>query len=1370
MKIINRILSLILTAGFAMQTIGTVTYANDESLQEIYNKILFSERFEEEEFLKVIGAFQCMRIEKAENISVDGNSADWNRYFGVKMPTLESQYQVYMTDGREKDVNATAKFAYDNENFYFFVSAEDDNHVYFTTEDKYWSGDGLQVAISGMEESYGTEIGMIHNTELNQGQIFGLSAEQSSKIKLSTSQYQTNTIYECAIPWDLKFANGMPEAFKFSIIINDNDGYGRRYCVELAPGIAEGKTNAEFPVLELANENKTWYGWTENDLSADMGEEIGFDSYIVNSSDEEQAFTVSATYSDKKEQISVPAHSGIHYRMTKQYDGLSEVGEHSETITIEDNNGNKTETICNFEIYEIPATLEEALAVLEKAKKQQEELKVLLDECHAKGITTDYESVAYNTFELFTGYLENEDIPRRDFDLIFYTERCLDEIYETAVTDLKAYLSNEKEPFTVPRYVTSPVEIDGFSTYATTDNHGKIEKRPVFFIGYGHFSGAYEAIPYFNEKFAINTVQIEAGTTTILGDAPEILGWNQMTSGNPSGSRGVDSNVVTEGNYSFKMAMQSPYADNYFYTAWQDVTVTPGKIYTLKGKVKAQNASCVYVSANNWDDKSMQEGTFDWRDFEVIYVAPAGKTRTTIRLGCYNTTEGAWFDDLSFTDNETGEELLVNGGLEKNNEIISFTPHTVEHSINILKNADENNIAMCVLISPHYFASNISKLYPELNRGFHFYNVNDPRVREIYERYIRVYIGAIKDYKSLKVICLTNEPQFHVEEYGDAYLQPWRDYLRKVYNHDINALNAAYRTDYTSFDDVGFTIDSTERVAINYDLDDFTTQEFARWHKWMTDIIHEIAPGIPVTTKNMGYAYDSIYSDLQNKGMNQQDYAEFLDVNGCDADNYLVRLIEPLRKMFWYDYMTGIKAAPVFNLEDHITMDNVKDYSVDNANYMTQDIWQGAVHGRAWTDIWAWQRDTLSPDFTYKDSCINYRPDSVYKISKASMDLNRLAYEITAIQNYPREVGVLYVDAATQYDTTAMHACYEFYAGAIYNGVKPHLIPDRQLEQMHNYKVIVVSQVTYAQKEVLEELKKYIDNGGRVIIYGKNSLKLDEHNLPNDEELVNYIYENSEVFDYVGEVRAGIVPGGEGAYEHMKQIFKEENIPHVDVIDATTGENAYKTEVNLGVYNGKLIINLVNYVEDRTVNIYVNGVKVEKAKELRDGLDYGENIILKKFIPILLQVDMGTPFIDTFNHWSKDTVKNLADKGIIKGVSESHFKPDDSISRAHFLLLLTRASGTELPEYNAENPEFRPNDKITREEMCEMLVKFYESSNGIIAHNNQISFSDIVGNAEIISKAVSVGLMEGRDDGTFDSFGNATRAEAATVIARYLLL
>ena len=148
----------------------------------------------------------------------------------------------------------------------------------------------------------------------------------------------------------------------------------------------------------------------------------------------------------------------------------------------------------------------------------------------------------------------------------------------------------------------------------------------------------------------------------------------------------------------------------------------------------------------------------------------------------------------------------------------------------------------------------------------------------------------------------------------------------------------------------------------------------------------------------------------------------------------------------------------------------------------------------------------------------------------------------------------------------------------------------------------------------------------------------------------------------------------------------------------------------------------------------------------------------------------------------------LAQDGIVKGVSESRFAPNKKLTRAEFLSLLMRGiqvtGKNELPMdvdvsswYATEvakavaagvisTDAFRPNDFITREEMCQMLVKGYEYAKGTIEQGDVASFTDrsLIGDFDTVSKAYTLGLMQGRDDGSFGPQSGATRAEAAVLL------
>ena len=123
-----------------------------------------------------------------------------------------------------------------------------------------------------------------------------------------------------------------PEKILFNILANDNDGDGRRYCAELAPGISEGKTNVLFPVLELVTNEKDWYGWGQvrgGTNTYENAENI-YDCFIVNHGDAEKKFTITSNISDDTYEVTVPAHSGVRKEFKNTF---TEMGDYDISFT-----------------------------------------------------------------------------------------------------------------------------------------------------------------------------------------------------------------------------------------------------------------------------------------------------------------------------------------------------------------------------------------------------------------------------------------------------------------------------------------------------------------------------------------------------------------------------------------------------------------------------------------------------------------------------------------------------------------------------------------------------------------------------------------------------------------------------------------------------------------------------------------------------------------------------------------------------------------------------------------------------------------------------------------------------------------------------
>lgn len=185
-------------------------------------------------------------------------------------------------------------------------------------------------------------------------------------------------------------------------------------------------------------------------------------------------------------------------------------------------------------------------------------------------------------------------------------------------------------------------------------------------------------------------------------------------------------------------------------------------------------------------------------------------------------------------------------------------------------------------------------------------------------------------------------------------------------------------------------------------------------------------------------------------------------------------------------------------------------------------------------------------------------------------------------------------------------------------------------------------------------------------------------------------------------------------------------------------------------------------------------------------------------------IERSKTFDDIDTHWAQSYIEQLASKLIIDGVTDTAFQPDRNITRAEFAALVVRSLGltsvtgsTYFDDVDSsdwfdgvvgaaakagivdgyEDGTFRPNAQITREELAAMVVRAYEYAGGEVSLSSSevkqvlSKWSDadrIVWGHEEVAKAVAAGLMDGMTTTTLETYGQATRAQTAAMLKRYL--
>lgn len=174
-------------------------------------------------------------------------------------------------------------------------------------------------------------------------------------------------------------------------------------------------------------------------------------------------------------------------------------------------------------------------------------------------------------------------------------------------------------------------------------------------------------------------------------------------------------------------------------------------------------------------------------------------------------------------------------------------------------------------------------------------------------------------------------------------------------------------------------------------------------------------------------------------------------------------------------------------------------------------------------------------------------------------------------------------------------------------------------------------------------------------------------------------------------------------------------------------------------------------------------------------------------------------FTDIADHWGKDAILFTVEKGLFNGVTETTFEPDGKMTRAMLATVLYRmenqpegaaeagfvdvkadawyaegvnwAAGAKLVNGVGEN-KFAPDDNISREQLAAMLYRYAQFKKYDVSKQGDLAqFTDHakVGDwaKEAIVWAVGSGIIQG-DNGSINPQGEATRAEVATMLQRFL--
>lgn len=260
-------------------------------------------------------------------------------------------------------------------------------------------------------------------------------------------------------------------------------------------------------------------------------------------------------------------------------------------------------------------------------------------------------------------------------------------------------------------------------------------------------------------------------------------------------------------------------------------------------------------------------------------------------------------------------------------------------------------------------------------------------------------------------------------------------------------------------------------------------------------------------------------------------------------------------------------------------------------------------------------------------------------------------------------------------------------------------------------------------------------------------------------------------------------------------------VPTVPVVSSSAEASTVKVDLPAGVGSDSVYVTVpVSGTNPGTVAVLVKADGTEEVVKKSVLVD-GKLIVPVEDGATVKIMDKSTGFSDTNDHWagSNGAVAFVTSHGLFEGVGDGKFAPNSAMTRGMLVTVLHRLEDTPISAgmsftdvgsswyteavawASASNivsgygdGKFGPDDNVTREQIAKILYGYATQVLGLEAseRGSLVGFPDGANTSawaqDAMSWAVGAGLFQGDNAGRLNPGGNATRAQVATLLMRFV--
>ena len=308
----------------------------------------------------------------------------------------------------------------------------------------------------------------------------------------------------------------------------------------------------------------------------------------------------------------------------------------------------------------------------------------------------------------------------------------------------------------------------------------------------------------------------------------------------------------------------------------------------------------------------------------------------------------------------------------------------------------ENRMSIMVSLAPQTMPSWAVEKFPSIAAGgAGTADVTQPDACQLVERHFKTLVPYLAQQKALDGIALMENPSFKFT--GEDIRLRFMKLVKERYG-DRHALNKAWKGLFADMDEVEIGWNRVnpryqDSSAYRYDWQTFHQKLGTEYTAWLRKLVRD-ASDKPLM---VAFADDVFKAGEAESGIDRETLSAQLELNGVCASNGHTSpyyAIEYPKSLLIYALMRSMAPEkPVVNFDATLTAEQASENPC-TFNYIHTAVWEAAMSGM---NALALRADLAA-----------LRPECLEGYAAACLDLNRLSPLVTAFQQAPADVAILW--------------------------------------------------------------------------------------------------------------------------------------------------------------------------------------------------------------------------------------------------------------------------------------------------------------------------------------------------------------------------